>query len=453
METDLDALLPHGLARRSGPPIAPPADYADGYTLPAHTVKPLQQLHSHPLDEHIEFFEEPHIYTFDGVPTTTSVTSLAHRYESPFEARTAIALMKSSRSQAWPRLAYVRGARALPATAAGWTPGRGVLRVCAGKTVAVLQPGSLRAEATAENVVQMLDLATIASNLPPGEEAELHEYEREMTDQEIADGWTLNGKIASHMGTEAHYGAELFFNGLPFRWWDPDMRVLLDFCRTRLLPRGIVGYNTEKEIICADADVAGSLDLIVYDSALDLYHIIDHKRSEKLATQMRGYGKMLKPFSHLDDCKGASYALQTSIYQYVLEREYGMRIGDRVLLSLHAEKPYATSVPYLRAEAAFLMENRFALVEARRAVAKAEPERFRCALTGAPAVDAVRLADGTLAMEKVAVVRKLDHEPDAATREAFEAAVQARYNEVPLRREECVSWRRLMPEGGLTPLA
>ena len=58
-------------------------------------------------------------------------------------------------------------------------------------------------------------------------------------------------------------------------------------------------------------------------------HIVDHKRSDKLQRDLRGFGKMTGDFAHLDDCKGAGYALQTSIYQYILERDYGMTIGIR----------------------------------------------------------------------------------------------------------------------------
>jgi len=229
------------------------------------------------------------------------------------------------------------------------------------------------------------------------------------------------------------------------------MSVLYDFVRTRLSPAGIVGYNTEKEIVCADADVAGSLDLIVFDPNTGLHHIIDHKRSDKLCASLRGYGKMLAPFKHLDDCKGAAYALQTSIYQYILEREYGMKIGERVLLSLHADKPFVTSVPYLKAEVAYIMESRFALVKARRAVANDDPA-FCCALTGAPVVDAVRLGDGRVAMEKAALVRELEYEVDEATRASFEEAVCNRVShDVKLCREECVPWRESMPEGGIVP--
>ena len=172
--------------------------------------------------------------------------------------------------------------------------------------------------------------------------------------------WRRDGMRASHMGTDRHHLAECFFNGLPYRWWEPDIEVLHRFVREHMLPHGLVAFNTEKEIVCRDANVAGSIDLIVWDPRRRVHHIIDFKRSAKLRTQLRGFGKMAEPLGHLDNCKGAGYALQTSIYQYILQRDYGLVIGDRILLSLHAEEPFVTSVPYLEEETRYIMERRFA---------------------------------------------------------------------------------------------
>lgn len=454
MDPSLDAVLPPGVARAAGPPPAPPDDYDAGYVLPQHSEKPLQLLHPHPLDARLVFYEEPHVYTFDGVPTSLSSTGLAHAHQPPFDGPAAIGMMRTSRTQAWPRLEYVVDAR--PLAEGGWTPARGALRVRDGKTVAVAQPDTLYAGATHENLLALLGATSLVrkGDVDPGvREDEVYTFARENTDVETLEGWAQKGRIASHMGTEAHYGAELLFNGLPMRWWDPDMRVLCDFCREHMLPRGLVAYRTEMEVVCADADLAGSIDLLVRDPASGVVHIVDHKRTDKLRASLRGFGKMSAPFAHLDDCKAAGYAIQVSIYQYILEREYGMAIGDRILLSLHADAPFVTSVPYLKAEVAYLMESRFALVRARRAAAAAEP-RFACALTGAPAVDAVRLADGRVAMEKAALVRgEAGYAPDGETRAAFEAAVEARREPVALDASGVLPWRRRMPEGGIPPFA
>ena len=162
---------------------------------------------------------------------------------------------------------------------------------------------------------------------------------------------------------------------------------------------------------------------------------------------------MKRPMNHLDSCKGAGYALQTSIYQYILERDYGMRFGDRVLLSLHPDAPFVTSVPYLHEEAKYIINTQIARVSARRAVAEQHPQ-FRCALTGAPLVNAVRIADGRLVLEKAAQLREAHYVSETSVREAFDKIVNEKLNTltpVEMDRSRLTAWRALVPESGSTP--
>ena len=114
-------------------------DYDDGYVLHPHSVKPLQGHHHHPLDQELVFYEAEHIYTVSGVPTETSVTPLAHQFEVEFDPQRAIDGMKTSRSQAWPRLEYVHAA----SQTTPWTPSLGLLATCDGKTIASLPPHTM----------------------------------------------------------------------------------------------------------------------------------------------------------------------------------------------------------------------------------------------------------------------------------------------------------------------
>lgn len=444
MNSDLNAVRPEGILVQHGPAEREPS-YDEDFVLPSHYEKPLQTLHSHPNDARLEFFEAPHVYTFDGVPTTTSVTSLAHSYEEAFDADNAIAAMKSSRSQAWPRLEYTHE------RLDEWNHTRGALATCMGKTVAVIPPLAMQRTSTWNDVTQVLsDEARRRDAACDDTDIEFFVFDRALTNDEIKTRWSANGMRASHMGTDRHLLAELFFNGLVFRWWEPDMQVLYEFCRTELLPRGIVAYNTEKEIVCRDADVAGSIDLILWDSRRGVHHIVDFKRSDKLQSQLWGFKKMQSPFNHLDDCKGAGYALQLSIYEYILTRDYGLTIGERILLSLHADRPFCTGVPYLAAETEYIMQSRMALVRARRRVADANPH-LRCQLSEAPLCAAVRLDDGRRVMENVARVHDLPFSIDWTTRTTFDAAVNETVEPVELDRTRCVSWRRQMPTSGRPP--
>ena len=327
------------------------------------------------------------------------------------------------------------------------------MAVLDGKTISVCQPFSITSKT---NVIDYLKAVSVKGS-EWDDTVEIYTFSREMSEEEILTKWKKkNGEISRNKGTDAHYLAELFFNGLPTRDCG-EMDIVCDFVTRHMVPRGLLAHNTEKEIVCRDADLAGSIDLIVYDPVNKVHHIVDHKRSEKLRSQMRGFQRMSDPFSHLDDCKGAGYALQTSIYQYILERDYGMKIGDRILLSLHPDNPFVTSVPYLKTEVEYIMKKRFDLVQTRKKVASSSPE-FRCGLTMAPIVDAVRIVggehDGLFVMEKVALVRNLRYEVDEGLRGRFEHAVSTQLPAAPqLRTCDCIPWKRSMPESGIRPFS
>ena len=125
-----------------------------------------------------------------------------------------------------------------------------------------------------------------------------------------------------------------------------------------------------------------------------------------------------------------------------------LRIGERILLSLHNEAPFSTAVPYMRAEVEYIMAHRIAEVKARRETG------ITCAVTGAPLVDAVRLTDdGRVVMEKQAILMGVPYEVDVTAREQFAAAV-ARCRGARVRLGDgAIPWRECMPEGGIAPFA
>ena len=124
-----------------------------------------------------------------------------------------------------------------------------------------------------------------------------------------------------------------------------------------------------------------------------------------------------------------------------------MTIGDRMLLSLHKEAPFATSVPYLKAEVEYIMETRIAEVEARRATGMV------CAITGAPLVDAVRLdGDGRVVMEKQAILMGVPYTVDDEARARFDAEV-ARHMQPVTISEDVTAWRELVPTEGIVPFS
>ena len=66
------------------------------------------------------------------------------------------------------------------------------------------------------------------------------------------------------------------------------------------------------------------------------------------------------PFEHLPDCNGWLYALQLNTYRYILEGEYGYRIGERMYLAIvHGTlaKPRLVRVPLLQEEMELIVED------------------------------------------------------------------------------------------------
>ena len=63
--------------------------------------------------------------------------------------------------------------------------------------------------------------------------------------------------------------------------------------------------------------------------------------------------KGLGPVAHIDDTTFNHYALQVSLYRYILEKNYGIKAGHGYLGTFHPDytRPYVVETPYLREEA------------------------------------------------------------------------------------------------------
>ena len=80
----------------------------------------LQNLNSHPRDQHITFDEGPHIYTIDGDSNYTSVTTFNHSHFERFDADKIIANMMASKN--WTKSKYY--GKTASEIKAGWDANR-----------------------------------------------------------------------------------------------------------------------------------------------------------------------------------------------------------------------------------------------------------------------------------------------------------------------------------------
>lgn len=420
---------------RTLPPPPRPPHFDHRYVLPQHRTKLLEEKNSHPRDKRIIFYEEPHIYTVDGFPVQASVSGLASEFESEFDPEKGIMLMKISKKQSWPRLEYVIHPQKVGKV-------EDVPKGCG--CLLINEKGETVASAEADPTTGMEEsLLYSATTILTGKEV-VYAYERGMTDEEIRQKWEKNGEDARNRGTEAHLQMELWFNSEPVREEEGEVQVGLNFVRKCLLPIGAVAFRTEWTIFGEDENVAGCIDLALRLPSGDVY-LVDWKRSEKLESKMYGYSKMRSPLGHLEDCSGCAYALQLSCYQYIIEKYYGMKVAGRALASIHPDKPFVTSVPYLGEEAKYLMARKRAMARARNALSDQEENAaLFCSLSGKVVMEAVRDEAGRLYDSKMAKLRNVRTSPCSATTEKATNAVLEKMARVEMG-GDVRAWRDVFP--------
>lgn len=409
--------LTNGVESSDPPPPMPP-HFDERYVLPQHFEKRLQSENAHPMDERIVFFEGPHVYTFDGFPAGTSVTTVAHQGCEEFNPAFGIAAMKKSTSQPWPRYPYVNGIVPVYGPDCLEQEGEakdsfekgGVLLYHAkqGKTLCSLWRHNIPFADGGEACYLLWSVASLKGS-PIFDQAEgawkWYAFSSSMTDDEIKASWERKGLFARNEGTEAHYQMERMLNGMSYR--KDQVEVQLGVKQMiQLLDEGKIlsAYRTEWEVYASEEDVAGSVDA-VFLCPDGTYRIVDWKRSAKLKSNMRSRKMREGVLSHLDDCDGTTYTLQLSLYQFILEKYYGLTISGRTLVSVHPEGEFRVDVPYLGEEAGVLMAKRRQEVEVREVVAKRRPDL--CCERGRLITDPVMWV-GTKTMEhkKVALLKK-----------------------------------------------
>jgi hypothetical protein len=84
--------------------------------------------------------------------------------------------------------------------------------------------------------------------------------------------------------------------------------------------------------------LAGTSDIV--EDCGDYFNIWDFKTNKKL-NFISGYNQWLKkPVSHLSDCQYNVYALQLSIYAYMIQMQTKKKVGRLALFYLNPEKDY-----------------------------------------------------------------------------------------------------------------
>lgn len=178
------------------------------------------------------------------------------------------------------------------------------------------------------------------------------------TPEELLEEWRLKGEAASAQGTLLHENIENFLLGRE-HGKEGAFPLFLKFLREHpaLLP-----YRTEWKIYDEEHQISGTIDLL--ESHGGKYDMYDWKCSCKLLTDRgdvitQNYfrERALLPIQHLDNTLYYHYALQQSLYRYILEKHYGIQLRSCSLVVLHPNYPdyHVIKLPYLYREVAAML--------------------------------------------------------------------------------------------------
>ena len=117
----------------------------------------------------------------------------------------------------------------------------------------------------------------------------------------------------------------------------------------------VIVYSTELSI-------AGTVDILAKDNSTGLYEIIDWKTSKKI--EMVSYGKKMGTHEitkNIMDCNFYHYSLQLSLYRYILETYYGLKIHNQLIAQLHDDGVNAHVAPYMKDEIIAMLDHKMEL--------------------------------------------------------------------------------------------
>lgn len=180
-----------------------------------------------------------------------------------------------------------------------------------------------------------------------------------MTPDEVKAMWAKKGEESRNLGTQLHEKIERHYMGLP-NASDVTYKLFEKFTeKYKLTP-----YRTEWAIFDEESKIAGTLDFLNFQDGV--FTIFDWKRSNKIIVcgapdKCNKWGKRaFSPISHVHDTTYWHYALQLSIYRYILEKNYGINVSNSKLAVFHPDytQPHVVDVPYMRDEVIAVLRNR-----------------------------------------------------------------------------------------------
>ena len=110
-------------------------------------------------------------------------------------------------------------------------------------------------------------------------------------------------------------------------------------------------YELFSEVIVYSKEfkIAGTVDLLLYDKINEVYTILDWKTNKKITTKSFNGKTGIKPETYdLPDCKFSHYSLQLSLYRYLLEKQFNLKMKKLIIAHITDDGVKGYVAPYLK---------------------------------------------------------------------------------------------------------
>lgn len=178
--------------------------------------------------------------------------------------------------------------------------------------------------------------------------------------EDIVQIWNNRGKEAANQGTYLHEQIEKYYLNQPFKETE-EFHLFKQFVAEH---KAIKPYRSEWRIFDDKFNVAGTIDLISANG--NGYDIYDWKRSKKVVDTYSGDPIKIDTWgnhgvgnlSDISDTSYNRYCLQQSLYRYILENNYGLKISKMYLIVLYPEydRYYKVETPYLKDRIEYILK-------------------------------------------------------------------------------------------------
>jgi len=106
---------------------------------------------------------------------------------------------------------------------------------------------------------------------------------------------------------------------------------------------------SEVVVYSKELKIAGTIDLLLFDNETGKYNIMDWKTSKRINSKaFKNKKGNHEVTTNLDDCNFNHYALQLSLYRYILETYYDIEISEHMIIHLLENDCVAYHTPYMK---------------------------------------------------------------------------------------------------------